>query len=430
MRTALFSLTTVLFDLIILSNEVAAQPENENSAKSYFIKKELTTGVVFSFDANREELRTDGSYNFEELENAALHFRWKNQNWNYLPNRQETWSYSVEAGPWFGKGDLIDSTGVEVIDAEQERTGLRGMAHVNYSSRFYFDKKNYTLIDIGAWGHYDLFRQNVNGTRIDSNQVMSSYDDTSGQSNFRYGFRAKAGWGIGRFDVVNHYMSASWLLSKYYPGRIFSESEILAVAREIGRIKHSRNARAGHDSETEWNRLTEFLNKQLLLKLPDEDESDWELTEFRTRLNGSRIEFGPFFNYFNREPDFVYGGYFRFENHKYCNLNRNRNLSASLSYNGYKRKDWILLETALGWSFYPGLKTEYGFGLKYMPGMVVDGFDDIGPVRHNFIPYLEYFSQINSKFRIETALAWRIAPNDQFMLPGPEVSVSVYRSRY
>ncbi|HDR50606.1 MAG TPA: hypothetical protein ENN90_03155, partial [Mariniphaga anaerophila] len=198
MRTALFSLTTVLFDLIILSNEVAAQPENENSAKSYFIKKELTTGVVFSFDANREELRTDGSYNFEELENAALHFRWKNQNWNYLPNRQETWSYSVEAGPWFGKGDLIDSTGVEVIDAEQERTGLRGMAHVNYSSRFYFDKKNYTLIDIGAWGHYDLFRQNVNGTRIDSNQVMSSYDDTSGQSNLRYGFRAKAGWGIGR----------------------------------------------------------------------------------------------------------------------------------------------------------------------------------------------------------------------------------------
>jgi hypothetical protein len=76
------------------------------------------------------------------------------------------------------------------------------------------------------------------------------------------------------------------------------------------------------------------------------------------------------------------------------------------------------------------LKTEYGFGLKYMPGMVVDGFDDIGPIRHNFIPYLEYFSQVNSKYRIETALAWRIAPNDQFMLPGPEVSVSVYRSKY
>jgi hypothetical protein len=430
MRIGFFSFTTILFVLTILATKVSAQPENENSAKSFFIKKELTTGVIFSFDANREELRTDRSYSFEELENGALHFRWKNQSWNYLPSRQETWGYSLEAGPYFGKGDLIDSSGVEVIDAEQKRTGLRGMAHANYSSRFYFDQKNYTIVDISAWGHYDLFRQNTEGTRIDSNQLIHNYDDKSDQSQFRYGLRAKAGWGIGRLDVVNHYMTASWLLGKYYPGRLFSEPEIFAVAREIGRIKHSRDARTGHDSEIEWNRLMEFLNEELMLKKPDADVSDWELTEYRTRLEGSRVEFGPFFNYFNREPDFVYGGYLKFENHTYCSLKRNRNLSARLSYNGYKRKDWILLETALGWSFYPSLKTEYGFGLKYMPGMVVDGFDDIGPIRHNFIPYLEYFSQVNSKYRIETALAWRIAPNDQFMLPGPEVSVSVYRSKY
>lgn len=430
MRIDFFSLTTVLFVLIILPTKVSAQPENENSAKNYFIKKELTTGVVFSFDANREELRTDGSYNFEKLENGALHFRWKNQNWNYLPYRQETWSYSIEAGPYFGKGDFIDSSGVEVIDAEQKRTGLRGMAHVNYSSRFYFDQKNYTIVDISAWGQFDLFRQNTEGTRIDSNQLIHNYDDKSDQSQFRYGLRAKAGWGIGRLDAVNHYMTASWLLDKYYPGRLFSEPEIFAVAREIGRIKHARDARTGHDSEIEWSRLMEFLNKELLLKKPDADASDWELTEYRPRLEGSRVEFGPFFNYFNREPDMVYGGYLKYENHNYCSLKRNRIVSANLSYNGYKNHDWILLETVLGWNFYPSLRTEYGFGVKYIPGMVVDGPDNIGPVRHNFVPYMEYFSQINSKYRIETALAWRIAPNDQFMLPGPEVSVSVYRSRY
>lgn len=45
--------------------------------------------------------------------------------------------------------------------------------------------------------------------------------------------------------------------------------------------------------------------------------------------------------------------------------------------------------------------------------------NDVGKVRHNFVPYLECFSQINSKYRMETALAWRIAPNDRFMIPGP-----------
>jgi hypothetical protein len=430
MRNAVFSLSALLFGLVFFSTEVSAQPGNESSAKNYFIKKERNTGVVFSFDANREELRTIGSYNFEELQKGALGFKWENRNWSYLPDRQETWSYLLEAGPYFGKGDLVDSTGVEVIDAEQKRTGLRGIAQVSYTSRFYFDQKNYTIVDINAWGHYDLFRQKTEGTRIDSNQIIHTYDDKTDQSKLRYGFRAKAGWGIGRLNVVNHYMTASWLLENYYPGRIFSEPEILAIAREIGRIKYSRDARAGHDSEMEWRRLTEFLNKQFLLKSPEKEVSDWELTEFRPRFEGTRAEFGPFFNYFNREPDFVYGGYLKFENHKYCSLKRNRNLSASLSYNGYKRKDWILLETDLGWIFYPNLKTEYGIGLKYIPGMVVDGFDDIGPVRHNFVPYLEYFSQVNAKYRIETALAWRIVSNDQFMMPGPEVSVSVYRSRY
>jgi hypothetical protein len=421
---------TVLLGLLFFSEKGFSQSQKDSTLLFTFIKKELNTGVVFSYGAEREELRTDKSKYFEELKKINAGFRWENRNWIYLPYRQETWNLLFEAGPLFGKGDWIDSTKVQYIDAEQKVAGLQGNVQANYSARFYFDAKNYTIVSVNAWGRYGIFSRNAEGFQTDSNQVTIPYNEKSEHSKLRYGFQAKTGWGIGRVNLVNHYMAANWLLEKYYPGRLFSEAEILKVTREIARIKHQRNARTGHSSENEWEQLGQFLKSELMLKSPEMNWSDWELSEFRPRLNGSRIEFGPFFNYFNREPDFVYGGYFRYENHKYCSLNRNRNLSASLSYNGYKRKDWILLETDLGWSFYPNLKNEYGFGLKYFSGMVVDGLDDLGAVRHNFVPYLEYFSQVNKKYRIETALAWRIAPNDQFMLPGPEVSVSVYRSRY
>ncbi len=105
-------------------------------------------------------------------------------------------------------------------------------------------------------------------------------------------------------------------------------------------------------------------------------------------------------------------------------------MGAALSYNAYKRDDWVLLETHLGWSLYPSLKSEYGFGIKYIPGMMIRKIDDLGKVRHNFVPYLEYFSQLNSKYRVETTFAWRIAPNDRFMIPGPEMNITFYRSRY
>jgi hypothetical protein len=419
-----------LFVLFFFSERGFSQPQKDSTLLFTFIKKELNTGVVFSFDAEREELRTDETRNFEEIKKGFAGFRWKNQNWIFLPYRQETWNILFDAGPWFGKGDWIDSAKIQAIDAEQKLIGLQGNAQANYSSRFYFDRKNYTLVSVNAWGRYGLFRRNAEGFQTDSNQVTIPYNEKSEHSKLRYGIQAKAGWGIGRLNPMNHYMAASWLLDKYYAGRLFSEEEIMAVAREIARIKHQRNVRAGHLVENEWEQLSDYLNKQLVLEKPGNIASDWELTEFQPRFNGSRVEFGPFFNYFNREPDFVYGGYFKYENQKYCSLKRNRNLSASLSYNGYKRKNWVLLETDLGWSFYPSLKNEYSFGVKYISGMVVDGFDDLGPVRHNFVPYLEYFNQVSSKYRIETTLAWRFAPNDQFMLPGPELNVSVYRSRY
>lgn len=426
----------IIFSLVIIivlfwfNFKIQAQTTTDSAALYYFIKKELNTGVVFSFDAEREEIRTDETRNFETLQKGHAGIKWENRNWIFMPARQETWNYRIQLGPYLGKGDLVDSSFTQFIDAEQKLAGLRGNVQAGYISRFYFDNKNYTLVSVNVWGHYNLYRRNAEGFITDSNQVINPYNEKSEHSKLRYGFRAKAGWGIGRLNPMNHYMAAEWLLEKYYPGRLFSVDEILKVARETGRIKHSRNARAGHSAENEWERLSEFLNQQLFLKVPEGNSYDWQLTEYRPRFSGSRFEFGPFFNYFNREPDMVYGGYLKYENHNYCSLKRNRIVSANLSYNGYKNHDWILLETVLGWNFYPSLRTEYGFGVKYIPGMLVDGPDNIGPVRHNFVPYMEYFSQINSKYRIETALVWRIAPNDQFMLPGPEVSVSVYRSRY
>ncbi|MCA1761349.1 MAG: hypothetical protein LC658_16385, partial [Bacteroidales bacterium] len=317
-----------------------SQPYNDSTSLSFFIKKELNTGVVFSFNAEREELRTDKTRNFEEITKGFAGFRWENRNWIFLPYRQETWNILFDAGPYYGIGDWIDSAKVQVIDAEQKLTGLQGNVQANYTSRFYFDRKNYTLVSVNAWGRYGLFLRNAEGLQTDSNQVTIPYNEKSEHSKLRYGFQAKAGWGIGRLNIVNHYMTAEWLLEKHYPGRLFSVEEIQIVAREIGRIKHQRNARAGHSVKNEWEQLSEYLKKQLFLKNPGSVVSDWELTEFRPRFHGSRIEFGPFFNYFNREPDFVYGGYFKFENHKYCSLKRSRNISASLSYNGYKRKDW------------------------------------------------------------------------------------------
>lgn len=424
-------ISIISFCIVLFSSGIAESQETSSDPASYsFIKQELNTGLVFSFGSEREELRTDVSRFFDQQKRGSAAFRWENRTRIFLPHRQETWGYRLEAGPWFGQGDIVDSSVVQKIDAGQKLTGIRGTIQVNYNSRFYFDQKNYTLISIDAWGNYDLFRRNAEGSLTDSNQVTMPYSEISEHSKFRYGFHAKAGWGIGRLNPVNHFVAATWLLETHYPGRLFSKDEIVAVAREIGRIKHQRNARSGHSSENEVKLLTGFLRKEMLLKAPETIEPEWLLTEFRPRFEGTRFEFGPFFNYFNREPDFVYGGYIKFENQKYCSLNRNRSFSAALSYNGYKRSDWILLETVLGWNFYPNLQNEYGFGVKYVPGMTVNGFDNLGTVRHNFIPYFEYFSQMSSKYRIETALAWRFAPNEQFMQPGPEVTVSVYRSKY
>lgn len=404
---------------------------NTGSATDFsFIKKELNTGAFFTYKTEREELRTQDYRHYEDLSNAFSGMRFENRNWIYLPHRQESWSYSLEAGLFAGKGDYMDSSRVKQIEAGHELAGVLGSLRGNYSGRFYIDKNHYTLASVNVMAQYGMYRQSVSGTMTDSVQVTTPYDEKNGASKFRNGISARAGWGTGRLIPVNHYATAEWLFMKYYPGRIFSEEEIEKVTREIARIKHQRNARTGHVAEKEWKELGEYLKKELFLTPPEGGLTDWQRTEYMPRLRGSRLEAGPFFNYFNKEPDFIYGGYVNIESHRYCGLNRNRLLEAGISYNRYKREDWVLLKTALGWNFYPDLSTEYGIGLKYVSGMVINGFDDSGPVRHHFIPYLSYYKQLNPDCRIEASIAWTIAPADQFMLPGPELTVSIYRSRY
>lgn len=404
--------------------------QNDSTALFPFLKKELNAGFSYKLQQEREQELTDNSNFLEELTTNSLLFQWSNRNWRYLVFRQESWNYTFEAGPFIGNGTLIDSARTEFTDANHDIIGLRTRAAANYASRFYYDFKNYTIVKVNAWGRFDYYRQNADGTITDSLQVSAPYSEESDEAKFRYGFEAEAGWGRGRLNPMNHFMVAEYLLKNNYERRNFSDNEIARLAVEIGKIKHSRDARLGHDAEVEAEQLKAFINQQMLLEAPESILADWEMGEFMPRMNGTRVELGPFFNYYNREPDFIYGGYLKFEHEKYCNLNWNRLLKASLSYNSYKKQDWLLLETELGWSFYPNLKTRYDFGLKYVPGVTVNGIDDFGTVRHNFVPYVNYYSQLNSKYRMDLAFSWRISEKEKFMIPGPEVSVSFFRSRY
>ena len=90
----------------------------------------------------------------------------------------------------------------------------------------------------------------------------------------------------------------------------------------------------------------------------------------------------------------------------------------------------MLAEIELGWSYFIQLKSQFDFGLKYLPGVPLNSLDDIGKVNHGFIPYIGYYSQINETTRFNLAVAFRISDNEEIMLPGPEIYVSIYRSKY
>lgn len=395
-----------------------------------YLKNENISGAVISGRPEREELRTDFSVENEETFTGAVKYRFGKRYWEMLPFQQQIVALFLETGPLAGSGNWKDSSKVREILADHTILGWRTNLAADYSNRYYFDMLNYTLVELNAWGRYDIYRQNSEGTVVDSNGVRSSYDDKITSDKLRFGFEAKAGWGFGRLNPVNHYMISEYILEKYYSGRVFTDDEILQLALEIAQIKHRRHLNSASLAKTEVQELTQYLKTKLMLKAPEGVENEWQLGEFLPRHNGNRLEIGPFFNYYNREPDFIYGGFIRFENAKYIDWQKNRDFSAALSYNRYKTSNWLLLETDLSWSFYSGLKSRFTAGLRYMPGITITDIENFGPLIHNFMPYAEYFTQMNSKMRMDVALAWNFNDDEKFIQAGPRFLLTIYRSRY
>lgn len=438
--------------LVLSVTSLVAQEDKGFSDVLFFEKKELNNGVLFYGNKEREELRTDFSKYYEELTFGSVAYQFKNSYWNFLDYKQDFLEFNFDVGPYYGSGNWMDSSVVENIEADQSQFGIRGNVSAHYASRYYYNSKNYTIVEVRGWARYDWFQQNSEGISTDSNGVVTDFDESFNETKFRYGFEAQAGWGWGRLNPMNNYMLAQYLMEKYYAGRNFSEAEIRRVAAEIYAIKGQRNIINGHNTEVEAQLVADFFNEKMLLEANDNLKEEWEMAEFKPRLRGNRMELGPFFKYFNREPDFIYGGYFMYENAKYRNVKWNRNFSAGLKYSRYKNSgnlpvfgknqrdslkveknnvhEWLSAELNIGWSFYPDLKQQIDFGVKYVPVIKLNNSSELGEFNHGLVPYVGYFSQINSKTRVNLTFAYRISADEKQMVPGPEFSLAFYRSRY
>lgn len=425
---ATFSL--FIFLLLGIAQPADAQFYFKNAEIYDFQKHEFNQGLHFNFNTEREETQTEFWRDYEELNTGDIKFQLSNRFWNFMDYKQEKIEFNVEIGPLWGNGNWIDSSSVANIEADHKIFGVRSNASASYSSRFYYNNRNYTLVQVKGWGRYDLYNQNSKGISTDSNMMKTGFNEETTENKFRYGIEARAGWGIGRFKPMNNFMIADYLLKKYYSHRSFSQDEILKFGNEIGRIKSQRNISTGHKTEVETAQMQDFLNQKMFLIPVSSLEEEWKAGEFLPRFNGNRVEFGPFFKYFNREPDFIYGGYFLYEHAKYCSVKWNRNFSAGVNYNAYKKQDWILGEVSMGWSYFIKLKSQIDVGVKYIPGIALNDSGETGSLNHGFIPYLGYFTQVDSKNRIDVKLAYRLSEDENLMLSGPEISVAVYRSRY
>lgn len=425
------SLKTALILIILLFSvpvESLCQFRLAEPEKAEYRKQEINWGLNFSSVKQRESLKTDSSGYFEEMTNGTISLFASNKFWHFNEYKQEQFSFSAKAGPLWGKGSWNDSTKIQEIDADHRIAGFRGYAMADYSYRYYYTNQSYTIVKLNGWGQYDWYRQSSEGTLTDSNLVVSGYSDVTKGGRWKAGIDARAGWGLGRLAATNHIMLAEYILEKYYPEKSFSQEEIQALAHVIGKVKNNREIVTGHITEKELIPVMEFLNQRMFLLPKNIEANDWELGEFLPRYHGNRVEFGPFFQYYNKEPDFVYGGYLLYESAKYINRKWNRNLSAAVNYNAYKHNDWVLGEITLSWSNYIKLKSQFDFGVRYVPGLEIA--DEELNFYNGLVPYFSYFTQFNPKSRLDLKFAWRFTSDEKLMAPGPEISVSVYRSRY
>lgn len=430
-KSILNTLVIVVFlALLTLPDRAFGQQNFGETAIRFYEKSEFNWGLLYKAGKEREELNTEVSKQFEETSTNQIKFQINTKRWTFLDYKQEQLDFGIELGSLWGNGNFIDSTTIENRTAVHSILGIRFNGAINYENRFYYTTKSYTVIQVQGKGNFDLFNKHSQGSSIDSNNVATDFDIKTDRSKFRYGFSARAGWGAGRLNPMNHVMVAEYIFDNYYTGRNFEKNEADKIIQQIDEIKSKRTIAGKHDIEMESDQLFEILNKQLFLTRPEGFEKEWKFGEYLPRFDGSRIEIGPFFKSSNREPDFIYGGYIQVNHEKYCNYTWNRRFNAGLNYNWYKTQDWMLAEIDLGWSYYKNLKSQVDFGLKYVPGIILNYFEDIEKVNHGFIPYIGYYSQINELTRINIFVALRISEDNGLLLPGPEFSVAVYRSRY
>ena len=431
-KTGNISVVVILTGLIsiLISSKGNAQYQFDKSDVFKYQKREFNLGLNFKSANERDVLNTDESFYNEELRNNIVSFGLNSRFWNLVDNKQERFDFKIDLGPLWGKGNWIDSTKVADIEADHKIAGLRAAASVDYSYRYYYNSRNYTMLKISGWARYDWFHQNSEGISADSNMVVSDYVESSNETKYIAGIDGRAGWGIGRLNAMNHFMVAEYILKECYPEKTFSQQEIMLLANEIEMIKSNRSGNSTGRNEVEADKIQQYLNQKMFLLKKNNWQNDWHLGEFLPRYNGTRLEFGPFFQYYNQEPDFIYGGYVLFDHAKYCNLKWNRHFSAGVNYNAYKKNDWILGEFSMGWSYFMKLKSKFDFGLTYVPGIEINQFENIGTFNHGFIPYVGWFTQLNAKNRIDLKFSMRFSEDEKLMQSGPEFSVSFYRSRY
>jgi hypothetical protein len=399
-----------------------------------FVKTEINHGYLLSRNNSRESLNTQYSDYSESKANYNAAYFYSLNNWSINESKHEYFNAFIGLGPLYSDGTSTKMETIYDTKFDDNIFGVNLNGKFNYSGRFYTGDKGYGLVEVGGFGLMEKVKKYSKGDKTNlissawptNTKVKEDYFD----NRLRYGLEARAGAGFGKPLVVNYLMAAEYFMKKFYPGQLFSEPEKQNLANAIGRIKNNRSVWAGHDPEKEAIQLDQFLNSQMYLTIPENLKEYWLFGEFLPRYDGSRIDVGPFFNYYNREPDFIYGGYVNYENNKYENFHWNRLLKAELSYNRYKTTDWVKLETCIAFDYYRNLHSKFNAGLKFIPVLVANNIDDLGPMKFALIPSVEYYTELSEKIRMSLAFSYNITDKNDFFIKGPEFSLFFYRSRY
>jgi len=424
-----FAVIIVAIIALVQATPAFAISGGDTTVIQVFVKKEKISGFFLTGKDEREEILTDYSRSYDKVFRNTAVYSLGIRNWTYIAAKQEYLNLNAAIGPFISNGSSVDSSWWSEFDTDDSYFGVTTSAGFDYSNRYYYDEGNYTLVEAGGSAKYDIFSRNSEGVYQEHGESPSDSARGTTGARFRAGIFARAGAGLGRLTPMNHYMEAEYLLKKYYQGRLFSVAETERLASAIGLVKSSRKFRPLRKEEDETRQVAEFLRKKMLLSEPENLIEILKFGEFLPRFHGKRVEAGPFFNYYNREPDFIYGGFVSFENHTYSNFHFNRNFTATLSYNRYKKSDWFLLDTKLGWDYYINLKSRVGLGVKYAPSLVVNEFNDIGKVQHSLSPYISCSAQLSHLARLDFSFIYRFSGENEFYKEGPEFSLAFYRSK-